>query len=119
MSDNKNIFGVLVGMAVGAGIGVLFAPDKGSKTRQKIADGAVSAKDTIVTEATHIKDEVTTKAETLKNNVSDTLNAKSNTLEEKLDTIITDACYKAEDVISNLELRLKTLKAKNKKLQTK
>ncbi|WP_408024928.1 YtxH domain-containing protein [Tenacibaculum sediminilitoris] len=36
----------------------MFAPDEGSKTRQKIADGSASAKNTITSEATQLKEEV-------------------------------------------------------------
>jgi gas vesicle protein len=35
---NKSLFLLLGGMAVGALIGILLAPDKGSATRQKLAD---------------------------------------------------------------------------------
>ena len=38
MSEGNKVFlGVLAGFAVGATVGVLFAPDKGSNTRKKIA----------------------------------------------------------------------------------
>jgi len=37
MSTEKVIIGVLAGIATGALLGVLFAPDKGSETRKKIA----------------------------------------------------------------------------------
>jgi len=36
MSSGKVLLGVLAGIAVGATLGILFAPDKGSKTRKKI-----------------------------------------------------------------------------------
>lgn len=36
MSSSKVLIGVLSGVAIGALVGVLFAPDKGTKTRKKI-----------------------------------------------------------------------------------
>ena len=37
MNTGKVVIGVIAGVAVGAILGVLFAPDKGSETRKKIA----------------------------------------------------------------------------------
>ncbi|MBC7848319.1 MAG: YtxH domain-containing protein [Chitinophagaceae bacterium] len=37
-STGKIVAGVLAGVAVGAVLGLLFAPDKGSTTRQKLTD---------------------------------------------------------------------------------
>ena len=38
MDSGKFVLGVLAGVAIGATLGVLLAPDKGSDTRQKITD---------------------------------------------------------------------------------
>ena len=37
MSKGKVLLGVLAGVAIGAALGVLFAPDKGWNTRKRIA----------------------------------------------------------------------------------
>ncbi len=48
MSNNTNsVLALLLGAAIGAGVGILFAPDKGSKTREKIKDGFDDAKDNL------------------------------------------------------------------------
>lgn len=55
MRTNKIVLGVLGGVAAGAVLGILFAPEKGSKTRKKIldksqdyADGAKGKLETLV-----------------------------------------------------------------------
>lgn len=45
MKTEKTVIGILAGVAVGALLGVLFAPDKGTNTRQKIAKKSSSATD--------------------------------------------------------------------------
>ena len=117
MNNENSILGFLLGTAVGVGVGILIAPDKGSETRKKIADNASSAKDTFLTEAEKLKMRAAAGAENLKNTVTDTLVSKKESLDHQLDAIVTDASYKADDVITSLEDRLKILKEKNKKFQ--
>ena len=100
------IFGLLTGTAIGATLGILFAPDKGVVTRQRIAEEAISAKDKLAESASELKERATT-----------TFVNKKDTLENQVESIVSNASHKAEDVITTLEAKLKELKDKNKKLQ--
>lgn len=116
-SSTNTLIGILAGTAIGATLGILFAPDKGINTRQRISDEAISAKDRFAEGALSAKDSLASKASHLRDNFMDTVNAKKMTLDEKVESIVSDGSHKAEDVISTLEQQLAILKEKNKKFQ--
>lgn len=60
MESNKVVVGVVAGVAIGALMGILFAPAKGSKTRKSVMQ-----------KATAFKEELQSKMEDLVDGVSD------------------------------------------------
>ncbi|WP_299777898.1 YtxH domain-containing protein [uncultured Formosa sp.] len=102
-SLGNTILGVVAGTALGATMGILFAPDKGSKTRKMIAKEA---------EAT--KSKISDHASELANTVAKTVNVKKATLEEQLEHVVTDASHKSDEVIDALEKKLEVLKTKHR-----
>ena len=109
MSNNTNsVLALLLGAAIGAGVGILFAPDKGSKTREKIKDGFDDVKDNLK----HKFDDVT-------HQLRDKFAGSKHNLEETYEDLVSNMSHKTEDVISFLETKLADLKEKNAKLQKK
>ena len=47
MSNSKTLLGIVAGAAIGALAGILFAPDKGSETRKKIAENTGDLADSV------------------------------------------------------------------------
>lgn len=105
-NSNNTVLGVLAGTAIGATLGILFAPDKGCNTRKRIAEEALATKDNLAAGANNIKEQI-----------ANTLVTKKDTIDTRIENLVSDASYKTEDVINSLEKKLQDLKAKNKKLQ--
>ena len=107
MSSNtgNTIIALLTGALVGAGLGILFAPDKGSVTRSKIKTGIEDTKDELMQKMHELSAMLKDKAEHVKTDLSGTF-----------EKFVSSGSYKAEEVIEFLEKQLETLKAQNAKL---
>lgn len=108
MSQNNGstIVAILAGVAIGAAAGILFAPDKGSKTRAKIKDGIDEAKTKAKGKFDEAKSKFQGKYEHTKHDV-----------ESSYDDLLSNLSHKAEDAIGFLEQKLAELKKQNAKFQ--
>ncbi|MGB5418857.1 YtxH domain-containing protein [Algibacter sp.] len=98
--------GILAGTAIGATIGVLLAPEKGSATRDKLKKEATAIKEQFVSDAKEVKDDLTK-----------TATSGKETLKKEFVEVATKASHKTDRVITFLEKQLAILKEKNKNLQ--
>jgi gas vesicle protein len=71
MSSGKVLLGVLAGVAAGALLGVLFAPDKGWNTRKRISKKADDYMDGLREKFEEFLDTLSVKVEDVKDQVSD------------------------------------------------
>lgn len=85
-TDTSGAFLALVaGLAVGAVLGILFAPDSGKKTREKISDKALNAADNVKDGLYAMKDRVATGKDSLvkiKDQVIDGIKNKANSVSQ-------------------------------------
>ncbi len=63
MKSGKVLLGLLAGLAAGAVLGILFAPEKGSVTRKKIADKGDEYAEDLKERFSNLVDEVSKKCE--------------------------------------------------------
>ena len=105
-SNENTLLALLIGAAIGAGIGILYAPEKGSETRHKIKQKALDTTHDVTDRLKHAKEELTKTAD-----------AKKVAFEEKLEEVISNMSYKADEIILGLEHKLEELKKKNAQFQ--
>jgi gas vesicle protein len=71
MNSGKVLISVIAGAAVGAIMGVLFAPDKGSATRKKIAKKSADTIDDLKKKVENLMDDIASKYEDGKEEVKE------------------------------------------------
>ena len=105
MSKIGNTLAALaLGAAIGVGVGILFAPDEGKKTRKRIRKSLEGVSDNLKDKLTHLNENL--KEKKLKG-----------TLEDNVERLLSKSSYKAEEVINALERKLEDLKAAAAKYQ--
>lgn len=87
MSSGKVLLGVLAGVAAGALMGILFAPDKGAETRRKIVEKGEDYVDGLQKKFNDLLDDLTEKMDATK---------------AKAEKVAADAKGKVEDVKSQI-----------------
>ena len=109
MDKNSNIgLALITGATLGAIASILYAPARGSETRQRIVDSAESAADALLRAADQLKDTATNVVVEEKGN-----------LEARLNSVFSRTPHEQDELIALLEEKLDTLKKKGRKINKK
>lgn len=108
MANNtgNTILALLTGTAVGVGLGMLYAPQSGEKTRKQLKD-----------EANHLQSNLDKKYKKTSSELSEFAKEKKKSIEEKLEKTFSKVNTKADEMLNKLEGELSELKKKNAELQ--
>ena len=104
--NSSGALALLVGAAIGVGVGILFAPDKGTKTREKMKEGLDD-----------LKDQAKSKWDSFEEETKEKFTKGKDELKETVEELLSNSSYKAEEAITFLEEKLAELKLQNAKLQ--
>lgn len=104
-NTGETILALLTGAIVGAGIGILYAPAKGSETRKMIGDEANKAGERIRETVEETATNLSKKAQKTRSN-----------FEKKLAETLENTSEKADDILLALEDKLEDLREQNAKL---
>lgn len=100
-SPSNAILALLAGVAIGAGLGILFAPDSGRRTRQKIKHGVDA-----------YSDELQQQLQELNRRVRSAVSEKNGQLQDSVDDLLAEAEEGSEILIAKLEARLEQLRSR-------
>jgi gas vesicle protein len=106
MSSTKSFFSLLAGLAAGAAIGILYAPDKGWKTRGRIkkatANGYEDFKENLGELGNKAGEKTAEAKESLKN-LGDTLREKGSEIKEGTRKLLVEQLERLEKALKQAE----------------
>lgn len=105
-NTGQTLLALLTGAAIGAGLGILYAPDKGVNTRDRLSKEAKKAQKKLNKQIRETSNTLSEKAELAKLS-----------FEQKLNETLSSASYKADDILLAMEDKLEALRKQNAKLQ--
>jgi len=105
-NTGNTLLALITGAAIGAGVGLLYAPDSGDKTRKKIKKDAQKAQDNLNKRYHETSSNLTDKAKKARVD-----------FEQRLEETLSSASHKADDILSAMETKLEELRKQNAKLQ--
>ena len=97
---------MLTGAAIGAGLGMLYAPDRGEETRRKLGENA-----------RRTQDDLNRRYRETSSNLSQKAKKAKSDFEVRLEETLSSASYKADDILTSLEAKLEELRKQNAKFQ--
>jgi gas vesicle protein len=100
-NSSNTLLALLAGVAIGAGLGILFAPDSGENTRRKIKDGAEGYGD-------ELKNQLSALNEKIRSSVAQS----GEHITDEIDGLAGVAGEETEQIIAKLEARLEQLKSR-------
>ena len=106
MASTKSFFSLLAGLAAGAALGMLYAPDKGWKTRARVkkaaANGYEDLKENLGDLGTKVDEKSEEAKETLKN-LRDTLREKAGEIKEGTRSMLLEQLERLENALKHAE----------------
>lgn len=105
-NSGSTFLALLTGAAIGAGLGMLYAPDSGEETRRKLGESARKT-----------QDDLNRRYKETSSNLSHKAKQAKMDFEDRLEETLSSASYKADEILSSLEEKLEELKKQNAKFQ--
>lgn len=105
-NSGSTFLALLTGAAIGAGLGMLYAPDSGEETRRKLGENARKTQDDLNRRYKETSSNLSGKAQKAKMD-----------FEDRLDETLSSASFKADEILSGLEAKLEELRKQNAKFQ--
>ena len=97
---------LLTGAAIGAGLGMLYAPESGEDTRRKLSENARKTQDNLNKQYRETSSNLSQKAKIAKMD-----------FESRLEDTLASASFKADEIIDGLESKLEELRRQNARFQ--